>query len=121
MADIKRKLRNTWIKGMETIGTTASGIASNAKYKVDEMNLVNRRRELLTELAKSVFELHSQGVSFPEQVEAMLQEIDSLDVTIRVMREEHIISVTPAGVKLEPAAEELPADPSSDTMPDDQA
>lgn len=105
MADIKQKLRKTWMKGMETIGTTASGIASNARYKVDEMNLLSRRREVLAEMAAAVLELHKQNVSFPEQIETMLQEIDAIDDTVRTMRADYINSVTPAGMKVEQEAE----------------
>ena len=45
-SNIRDKAKLLWIKGMKTIGNTATNIANNTKYKVDEMTLQNRRREL---------------------------------------------------------------------------
>ena len=47
MAEFGNNLKNIWMKGMEAIGNTASSIASNTRFKVDEMNMVNRRAEIL--------------------------------------------------------------------------
>ena len=46
-SDLNNKMKKAWLKSMEAIGNTASNIADNTRYKVNEMNLVNRRREIL--------------------------------------------------------------------------
>lgn len=98
MADFNLKLRNALIKGMETIGSTASGIASNARFRVDEMNLQSKRRELMKSLADTVYELYKEGAEFPEKVAELLREIDGLDEQVRSMRAEFIDRVTPEGI-----------------------
>ena len=48
MADFGSAVKNIWMKGMEAIGNTASSIASNTKYKVEEMT-AGRRFLLISE------------------------------------------------------------------------
>ena len=52
--DIRDRVKNIWVKGMDSIGSTAASIASNTRYKVDEMNLQNRRREISQDLSGRV-------------------------------------------------------------------
>lgn len=87
MADLNQKLREVWKKGMETIGSTANGIASSARYKVDEMNLTNRRREIMKNLATVCYELYKRGETFPEEAEAMLREISQVDQEMEALRQ----------------------------------
>lgn len=87
MADLNQKLREVWKKGMETIGSTANGIASSARYKVDEMNLTNRRREIMKNLATVCYELYKRGETFPEEAEAMLCEISQVDQEMEALRQ----------------------------------
>lgn len=37
MADFSDKMKKAWLKSMEAIGNTAGNIASNTRYKVNEM------------------------------------------------------------------------------------
>ena len=39
MADMRGKMKKFWMKSMQAVGNTASSIASNTRYKVNEMNL----------------------------------------------------------------------------------
>ena len=57
MADLNKNLKSLWMKGMQAIGNTASSIASNTKYKLDEMNLLNRRREILADFGAKAYAL----------------------------------------------------------------
>ena len=68
MADLKTSLKSAWMKGMEAIGNTASNIASNTKYKVQEMNLINRRREILSDFGAQAYEMWQKGEQFPEKL-----------------------------------------------------
>ncbi len=90
MADLNQKLREVWKKGMEAIGSTANGIASSARYKVDEMNLTNRRREIMKNLATVCYELYKRGETFPEEAEAMLREISQVDQEMEALHQNHM-------------------------------
>ena len=116
MADINSNLKNIWMKGMEAIGRTASSIASNTKYKVDEMNLVNRRREILADFGPRAYALWQKGVSFPEELQASLQELSQLDEKLNDMRAEKYA----AGVKQE-KAEEAEPETENDAVREDEA
>jgi len=102
MAEIKKSLKGIWLKSMEAISNTASNIASNTKYKVDEMNIVNRRREILSDFGAQAYELWQKGEEFPETLDVLLKELSELDEALNAIRIEKL-----AGVK-------------SDEEPDDQ-
>lgn len=105
MAEIGKSLKGIWLKSMEAISNTASSIASNTKYKVDEMNLVNRRREILSNFSAQCYEMWQKGEKFPEPLESQLQELSQLDEALNAIRVEKV-----SGVKSEePAAREEPA------------
>lgn len=105
MADLVKSLKTAWMKGMEAIGNTASNIASNTKYKVQEMNLINRRREILSDFGAQAYEMWQKGETFPEKLEEQLRELSRVDEELNVIRTERL-----AGVKTEDeeAAEAVP-------------
>ena len=96
MAEVRKKLRRAFVRGMETIGSTATGIANSARYKVDEMNMLNTRKELLGKVASEAYTLWQQGTSMPDEIAELLREISEIDRQLDVMRAEYIESVKPA-------------------------
>ena len=86
--NIRDKAKLLWIKSMKTIGNTATNIANNTKYKVDEMTIQNRRRELSGDLSQVVYSLWMKGNEFPPEVTKMLEEIQELDNRLNDMRAE---------------------------------
>lgn len=101
MAEIGKSLKGIWLKSMEAISNTASNIASNTKYKVDEMNIVNRRREILSDFGAQAYELWQKGEKFPEPLDALLKELSELDEAMNAIRTEKL-----AGVKTDEDAKE---------------
>lgn len=107
MAEIRKSLKGIWLKSMEAISNTASNIASNTKYKVDEMNIVNRRREILSDFGAQAYELWQKGEKFPEKLDALLKELSELDEALNAIRIEKL-----AGVKTEEEQDEDDKDES---------
>lgn len=105
MVEFGKNLKGIWLKGMEAISNTASSIASNTKYKVDEMNIVNRRREILSDFGAQAYELWQKGERFPEALETLLKELSTLDEELNAIRTEKL-----AGVKTDAAEDAAPAD-----------
>ena len=103
MAEFGKNLKGIWLKGMEAISNTASNIASNTKYKVDEMNIVNRRREILSDFGAQAYELWQKGERFPDALETLLKELSALDEQLNAIRTEKL-----AGVKTDDGAEPAP-------------
>ena len=93
MAEIGKSLKGIWLKSMEAISNTASNIASNTKYKVDEMNIVNRRREILSDFGAQAYELWQKGEKFPETLDSLLKELSELDEALNAIRTEKLAGV----------------------------
>lgn len=85
---LRDKAKSLWIKGMKAIGNTAANIANNTRYKVDEVTIQNRRREVLKDLAEKTYSLWMKGEQFPEAMEKMLIELKQLDEQLNDMRAE---------------------------------
>ena len=100
MSDFGSNMKKIWLKGMEAIGNTASNIASNTKSKVDEMNLVNRRTEILKDFGSQAYVLWQKGEHFPEELERQLRELQKLDERLNDLRAERL-----AGVKADAVPE----------------
>ena len=86
------RAKTLWIKGMKAIGNTAASIASNTRYKVDEVTLQNRRREVLGDLASKAYSLWLKGEKMPPQMIKMLEELRQLDEQLNDMRAEKYAS-----------------------------
>ena len=99
MAEFGSNLKNIWMRGMEAIGNTASNIASNTRFKVDEMNLVNRRGEILKDFGAKAYALWQKGAHFPEELEEQLQELGKIDEQLNDLRAEHFAGIKPQGEK----------------------
>ena len=91
---MRDRAKTLWIKGMKAVGNTAASIANNTRYKVDEVTIQNRRREVLKDLAQKAYSLwlKGEGESFPETMTRMLEELKQLDEQLNDMRAEKYAS-----------------------------
>lgn len=131
MAVLGKNLKNILVKSMEAIGNTASSIASNTKYKVDEMNLLNRKREILNDFGAKAYAIWEKGENtvFPDELKKDLEELCRIDNQLVDMRAEHYSgqdnasSAAPEPDMLaegtETQASEQTADPESDSFSDE--
>ena len=112
-SNIRDKAKLLWIKGMKTIGNTATNIANNTKYKVDEMTLQNRRRELGGDLSSAVYAMWMKGTEFPPELTRMLEEMQQLDERLNDMRAERYAQgkTAPSNTGDEEAETELSGQP----------
>lgn len=86
MADVSRNFRDVWMKGMEAISTTANRIAETTKCKVNEMNIANRRGEILKDFGAKAYALWQKGEVFPEELDELLQELHQLEMELSEIR-----------------------------------
>ena len=101
------RIKLTVLKGMEAIGTSASNMASNAKFKVQEINLEARKREILTEFSMAAFELWQNGETLPAPLDTMLKELRDVDERLSIVRAQKVAHVEePPEFSMEVAAEE---------------
>lgn len=118
MAEISKGLKDIWLKSMQAISSTASTIASNTKYKVDEMNILNRRREILSNFGALAYELWQKGEELPAPLAEQLAELAQLDESLNAIRTEKLAGVK-TDVSPEAPADEAVADaaPEADEAP----
>lgn len=109
MAEFGKSLREAWIKGMETIGSTANGIADSARYKVERLNLQNRSREIRNSFGTKAYELWKRGEAFPAEMDVLLRELDDVEKMLAAMEAERQTQAAPqaeeAAQEAEPAVE----------------
>lgn len=86
MADMTKGLKDIWMKSMETISDTANKIAVNTRQKVNEMNIVNRRAEIMKDLGKKAYAMWQQGGQFPAEMDALMRELYQLDTALNEIR-----------------------------------
>lgn len=86
--DIRDRIKSLWLKGMKAVGNTAANIANNTRYKVDEVTIQNRRREVLNDLAYKAYALWLKGEVFPDQMDKLLNELKQLDEQLNDIRAE---------------------------------
>ena len=90
--ELKDRFKSLWIRGMKAVGNTAASIANNTRYKVDEVTLQNRRREVMSDLANKAYALWLKGEPFPEPMSRMLEELKQIDEQLNDMRAEKYAS-----------------------------
>ena len=113
MAEYPKGFKGIWMKGMEAIGDTATKIASNTRYKVNEMNMVNRRREILSDFGEKAYGLWQKGEQFPAELDALLKELSQLVAALDEIRAEKAAKAAAAAAK----PEEQPAEEAAEKAP----
>lgn len=108
MADMTKGLKGIWMKSMEAISDTASRIAANTKYKVNEMNIVNRRAEILKDFGAKSYALWQKGEQFPAELDELLAELHRLETELSEIRAEKVAAkpVAPVAPVETPAEDE---------------
>jgi hypothetical protein len=76
MADIGKTVKEIWEQSMKAVNKAATNIATSTKQKVDEMNIVTRRKELQNQLGLRLYELWQAGEDVPETLKATLEDDD---------------------------------------------
>lgn len=122
MANITGKIKTTWLKCMESIGQGAANMADNAKQKLGELNMENRRKDLLAELPNKVMQMWKDGVELPEELNGLLAELNGLEEELSALRAARAAkkqkpAITDgADAKVEEAVEEAAAETAEEVI-----
>ena len=128
MGNLGYGVKTAFLKGLEALGKTASNLTDAAQHKLSEMNLENRRREVLASIPKCVMQMWKDGVELPEPLSDLLNELADVEQQLSAMRPQPKASPaeeTPSAEEVaeeetevealeEPAEEEAPACESSE-------
>ena len=86
MGNLGYGVKTAFLKGLEALGKTASNLTDAAQHKLSEMNLENRRREVLASIPKCVIQLWKDGVELPEPLADLLNELADVEQQLSAMR-----------------------------------
>ena len=89
MSDFAVKMKELLVRSAKFIGRIADATAKATRYKLNEISVLNKRRELIANLGKEVFALCEQGLSLPEKANEIVVEIKQLDEALEVLRANH--------------------------------
>lgn len=112
MAHLSDKVRGLWKKSLSKVEKASSSLYHNTKFKVSELNLLEHQRELMSSVASRCYELFQKGETFPEEVQALLQDLADTDEALNTLRMEHLALIE-AGKQTE-AADPAEAEPAED-------
>ena len=77
---------------MEALSNAASDIATNTKQKVNETNLDNRRREILSDFGLIAYELWQKGMELPKELNDLMVELSQVDEELNALRAQRVNS-----------------------------
>ena len=83
---LSSRIKIAFLNIMQAFGSAASHWATNAKLRVQEINMEARRHEILTEASLQAFELWHNGVKLPKELADMFQELSVIDDKLSVLR-----------------------------------
>lgn len=86
MADFGKTVKGIWTQSMKAVNKAATNIATSTRQKVDEMNIVTRRKELQNQLGLRLYELWQAGEDVPETLKPTLTEMHDLEVQLQELR-----------------------------------
>jgi len=116
MANLGNSVKTAFLKGLEALGKTASNLTDAAQHKLNEMNLDNRRREVLLEIPKCVMQLWKEGVEMPEPLAALLTELTDVEQQLAVLRAQREAKNAKSEEPREEAAADETADAAEETL-----
>lgn len=94
---LSSRIKIALLNAMQAFGSAASHWATNAKLRVQEINLEARRHEILTESSLQAFELWHSGVKLPKELNDMFAEISAIDDKLSVLRAQKYAKLKPEG------------------------
>lgn len=83
---LSSRIKIAFLNAMQAFGSAASHWATNAKLRVQEINMEARRHEILTEASLQAFELWHNGVKLPKELNDMFTELSAIDDRLSVLR-----------------------------------
>ena len=106
MPDFGSTVKSLLSRGMEAVGNAASSLASSTRFKVDELNLNNKKSEILRGFGIRAYEMWKQGAQFPAELVALLEQVAEADAELERLRAERAAQSDSAG-----SAEQAPSAP----------
>jgi len=94
MADMYKKIRKTWLKGMVAVGTAASKVANSSKHKVNEMTLESKRHEIMADFCLIAYDLWQKGTSLPQPLHDLLLELAQVDEALNTLHAERLANMS---------------------------
>lgn len=99
MSEIGLKIKQAGTTGAKAVGRAATSAANTTKFKVDELSILSKRRDLINDLGKRVLEMSRNGIELPEGMADLIQQLDALDSSLDTLRNAHAAQKAEAAEK----------------------
>ena len=100
MSDFTKMMKTALQSSVKFIVRTAKSAAQSAKYKMNEMSTMSKRRELINDLGEKVYALACQGNVLPEALNTAISQISALDENLTALRANHAAQKATAAQKV---------------------
>lgn len=82
MTDFRRSVLGLFQQCVDAVNNAVMHVSNVTRNKMDEIALQNQRKELLENLANTVYEQWQQGEKYPESLTSILEQIKALNEQI---------------------------------------
>lgn len=89
MSDIISTIKKILFSAAKAIGKAVTAVVRSAKYKLNELCALSKRRDLVSELGAKVLDLSKSGLVLPAEAQELIQQISALEVELETMRADH--------------------------------
>lgn len=79
MADLRRSVLGMFQQGVDAVSNAVIHVSNATRNKMDELTLQNQRRELLENLANTVYALWEQGETYPDSLTGILEQLKDVN------------------------------------------
>ena len=86
MSKFTKTLKGAASTSVRVINRAATSVADATRFKLSEMDCVNRRRDAIKELGEKVYGMYQVGMELPEDTLDLLNELRTLDETLAELR-----------------------------------
>lgn len=82
MTDFRRSVLGLFQQCVDAVNNAVMHVSNATRNKMDEIALQNQRKDLLENLANTVYEQWQQGETYPESLTSILEQIKALNEQI---------------------------------------
>ena len=79
MADFRRSVLGLFQQGVDAVNNAVMHVSTATRNKMDELTLQNQRKELMENLANTVYTQWQQGETYPESLTGILEQIKDVN------------------------------------------
>ena len=107
MADFRRSMLGLFQQSVDAVNNAVMHVSNATRNKMDEIALQNQRKELLENLANTIYEQWLQGETYPESITGILEQLKAMNEQIDTLAKQEEKTAEEILKQTEKAADDL--------------